>query len=270
MSRGEWCVVLGASSGTGAAVGRALALSPGLHVYGAHRGNHPQGAAALVDEVRGAGRRCHLDVADAAPAEQADMLCAALREREGPGAVRFFVHSIANASVSRLAIEREVHPKQVHKTFDSMAHSFVWWTQALLRHELLAPGARLLALSNPMVGQVLRGTAVIAASKAALHVYVRHLAAELGPLGYRVNTLTFGAVMTNALRTTIGSDDAPRFQRAVSRAVPARRLATVEEVGRVVSFLASDAADFFNGADIDFTGGETSALLDRIVFPEDS
>jgi len=262
-------VVLGASSGTGASVGRALARDPGLHVYGVHRGNHPAGAAALADAVRAEGRQCLLDVADAAPPETADALCLSLRERIGPRGVRFFVHSIANASVSRLAIDRPVHPKQVQKTFDSMAHSFLWWSQALLRHELLAPGARLLALSNPMVGQVLRGTAVIAASKAALAVYVRHLAAELGPLGYRVNTLTFGAVMTHALRTTIGRDDAPRFQATVARAVPARRLADVDEVARVVSFLAGDAAEFFNGADIDFTGGETSALLDRLVFPED-
>ncbi len=265
----SWAVILGASSGTGAAIGRALAREPGLDVYGVHRGNHPDGAAALVDEVRGRGRRCILDVADAAPPERADELCAGLRQRVGPGSVRLFVHSIANASVSRLAIDKPVHYKQVQRTFDGMAHSFVWWTQALLRHELLAPGARLLALSNPMVGQVLRGTALIAASKAALGVYVRHLAVELGPLGYRVNTLTFGAVMTTALRRTVGGDEAPRFEATVAGAVPAGRLATLDEVARVVSFLASDAADFFNGADLDFTGGETSALLDRLTFPEE-
>lgn len=265
----SWAVVLGASSGTGAAVARALATSPGLHVYGVHRGNHPAGAAAVTDDVSRLGRRCHLEVADAAPPEHADACCAALREREGPRCVRVFVHSIANASVTRLVVDRAAHPKQVQRTFDAMAHSFVWWTQSLLRHDLLAPGARLLALSNPMVGQVLRGTALIAASKAALGVYVRHLAVELGPMGYRVNTLTFGAVMTTALRRTVGEGEAPRFETTVAGAVPARRLATLDEVARVVSFLAGEHSDFFNGADIDFTGGETSALLDRLTFPED-
>ncbi|MEZ4433961.1 MAG: hypothetical protein R3F65_16265 [bacterium] len=51
------------------------------------------------------------------------------------------VHSIANASYGRFAsLDRaQFHHKQFEKTFDSMAHSFVYWTQALLSRELLAP-----------------------------------------------------------------------------------------------------------------------------------
>ena len=49
--RGSWCVVLGTSIGTGAAVARALARDPGLDVFGVHRGNHGSEAGLLGCEV---------------------------------------------------------------------------------------------------------------------------------------------------------------------------------------------------------------------------
>ena len=66
-----------------------------------------------------------------------------------------------------------------------MAHSFVYWVRALVRSRLLAPGAQLLALTNAMNDSSLANLAAIAASKAALETYVRYLAWELGPKGYR-------------------------------------------------------------------------------------
>lgn len=270
----RWALILGASSGTGAAVARAVAEDPALSlsVFGAHRGNHPEGAAAVEAAVRSAGRRAHLRVGDAGSAEGAEAGADELLSVAGPRSVSLFVHSIANASVGVLTAESggtlpAVTPRQAHKTFDSMAHSFVWWTQALLSRDLLAPGARLLGLSNPMVDQAVRGTALIAASKAALEIYVRHLARELGPRGHRVNLLKFGAVVTEAMRKTFDGPALDRLQAAVTRAVPAGRLLTAEEVARVVCVLSGEAGAFFNGATIDFTGGETQSLLDALVFP---
>lgn len=272
--RGErWAVVLGASSGTGAAVARAVATDEalGLSVFGAHRGNHPEGAAAVERAVRQAGRRIHLRVGDAGTADSAEAGADELLALAGPRSVALFVHSIANASVGVLTAGSDgglpaVTPRQAHKTFDSMAHSFVWWTQALLARDLLADGAHLLGLSNPMVDQAVRGTALIAASKAALEIYVRHLARELGPRGHRVNLLKFGAVVTQAMRRTFGGPALDRLQDAVTRAVPAGRLLTAEEVARLVCVLSGEAGRFFNGATIDFTGGETQSLLDALVF----
>ena len=73
-----------------------------------------------------------------------------------------------------------------------MAHSFIYWVQELVAQDLLAPGAQLLGLSNPIVDQVVSGTVLVAATKAALEIYVRHFARELGPRGYRCNLLKFG------------------------------------------------------------------------------
>jgi 3-oxoacyl-[acyl-carrier protein] reductase len=262
-----WALILGASSGTGAAIAEAVARDPGLDIFGVHRGNHPDGAAAVAQRVEAAGRTARFYLGDAGTAEGAALGARALLEAAGTRSVRLFVHSIANASVGRLASggADQLRPYQFQKTLESMASSFVYWTQELLSHDLLAPNARLLGLSNPMTDTVLRGTALIAASKAALEMYVRHLAHELGPRGVHVNLLKFGAVITPAIERTLGAARLDSLQRMLRRAVPAGRVSSTGEVARFVSVLSGDAASWFNGATIDFTGGESQALMERLL-----
>jgi NAD(P)-dependent dehydrogenase (short-subunit alcohol dehydrogenase family) len=267
---GAWAVILGASCGTGAAVARAVARDPGLHVFGAHRGNHPDLALSVEEDVTAVGRTCRFRKGDAGTAEGAAEGAAELLSAAGPRSVKLFVHSIANASVGRLASSGpdRLHPRQFQKTMESMASSFVYWTQELLALDLLAPGARLLGLTNPMGDAVVLNTALIGAAKAALGVYVRHLAHELGPRGYRANLLQFGAVVTPAVEKTFGSG-VSRLRSVVERAVPARRLATLEEVAKFVTVLAGDSAAWFNGATIDFTGGETQGLMNALLYDKE-
>ncbi len=266
-----WVLVLGASAGTGAAVARALAAAPGWNVFGVHRGNHAEGAAEVERDVRAFGRRVHLRKGEAGTHEGATLGAAELHEVAGPRSVRMMVHSLANASVGRLAGGKRAHltPRQIEKTFASMAHSFVYWTQALLERDLLAPGAHLLGLSNWMEDSVLRGAPLIAATKAALAIYVRHLAHDLGPRGYRVNLLKFGGVFTPAVEKTFGAERMERLRRVLTRVSASRRMSTLEEVGAFVSVLAGDTAARFNGATIDFTGGESLALFDALMHFED-
>src|SRR5262249_24653414 len=145
------------------------------------------------------------DARSAAAAEaEADALLASL----GPQSVRVFVHSIACASLGQLAVAPSpLSERQIHSTFDAMAHSFVYWAQALVARDLLAPGSRLLGLSNPLVDSLVRNSGLINATKAALEMYIRHLAFELGPLGHRVNLLKFGAVATPASQKTFPAWD---------------------------------------------------------------
>ena len=262
-----WAVILGASSGTGAAIAEAVAADPGLHVFGVHRGRYQGQADAVEATVAAAGRRAVMRIADAGTWEGAQSGADALLAAAGPGSVRLFVHSIANASVGRLALPagERLHPKQLEKTFTSMAHSFVYWVQALLDRDLLAPSARLLGLTNPLDASILRNSGAIGPAKAALESYIRHLALELGPLGHRVNLLRFGTVMTPAL-THVFDDEALKAMEAIhARMIPAGRMCTVEEVARFVGLLCREEAAFLNGATLDFTGGMTQHLLDLVL-----
>jgi NAD(P)-dependent dehydrogenase (short-subunit alcohol dehydrogenase family) len=263
----EWAVILGVTGGSGSAIARAVARDPGLEVFGVHRGNWPEAARALEDDLAPTGRRLHLHLADAGTGEAAEAGADVLLQTVGPGKVKLFVHAIANASVGRLVSdpEHKLDRRRIEKSFSSMAHSFVYWAQALVERDLLAPEARLLGLSNPMDDSVVAGTAVIAATKAALGAYVRHLAHELGPRGHRVNLLKFGAVTTQAVRRTFGEQGVARLRQVLEQAIPARRLCHPDEVGRFVSVLAGSAGAWFNGATIDFTGGEFQGLMNLLV-----
>lgn len=263
----EWAVILGCSAGTGAAIARAVSRAPGLAVFGAHRGRHPEEAERVAADVAANGRRAVLWVADAGTAEAAKLGADALLAAAGPRRVKLFVHSIANASLGRLASgERDqVVAKQVSKTFDSMAHSFLYWTQEMLERDLLAPSARLLGLTNPLHETLLHNCGLVSASKAALEIYVRHLAFELGPRGHRVNLLKFPTVITPAVEKVYAPDVLARLEEAHRRMIPAGRMCTLDEVAGFVAFLAGDGAEWFNGATIDFTGGMTQSLLDLVL-----
>lgn len=265
-ANGEWAVILGVTGGTGGAVARALAYSPGLHVFGMHRGHYPEQAREVARAVEEAGRLCRLRQADAADREAIGEAADEIRSLAGPRSVRVFAHALANASYGHFVIEgrKRLEPEHFRKTHEAMSDSFVFWTQALLDRDLLADGARLIAFSNPMVDSVVIGWGLVSAAKAALEQYVRHLAHEMGPQGYRVMMLKFGLVDTVAVRRAFTPDDWTRVRNEIAAGTPARRLSTVEEVARVVSALAGPEGDWFHAATIDLTGGQTGALLDRV------
>lgn len=267
MSEGQWAVILGASSGTGAAIARQVAQRPGLHVFGMHRGRYLEQAAEVERQVLATGRRMVMVRGDAGTPEGAARGADALLAAAGPRSLKLFVHSLASGSVGRFVSggDEQLHPRQLARTFDAMAHSFVYWAQALKERELLAPSARLLGLTNPLTESLLNNCGAITAAKAALEIYVRHLALELGPLGHRVNLLKFGTVMTPAIRHVYAPDVLARLEEAHRQMNPAGRMCTLEEVARFVSTLVGDDTEWFNGATIDFTGGMTLRLLDIIL-----
>jgi NAD(P)-dependent dehydrogenase (short-subunit alcohol dehydrogenase family) len=269
-SRDRWAVILGVSAGSGAAIARAVARDPGLNVFGVHRGHFPDEAKALEEELRGLGRRVVLHVGDAGDVDGALAGAALVRDTAGPGNVRLMVHSLSGASLGHFLspLGSALSPRQFERTFNYLAHSFVYWTRALHDQGLLAPGSRILGLTNLLHDSLLHNCGLIAAAKAALQVYVRHLALELGPEGHRVNLLKFGSIVTPALARMLGPEGVARLEGSMREMIPAGRSCTFEDLGRIVAFLARDEGEWFNGATIDYTGGMTLRLLDIILQPE--
>lgn len=87
--------------------------------------------------------------------------------------------------------------------------------------------------------------------KAAVIGMTRHLAAELGPRGIRVNCIAPSQTHSPMLDSALSKED----QRKLSEKVPLRRLGTVEEQAEVIYFLCSRASSYINGAIIDVNGG---------------
>jgi 3-oxoacyl-[acyl-carrier protein] reductase len=95
------------------------------------------------------------------------------------------------------------------------------------------------------------GEAHYAASKAAVLALTRVAALELGPCGITVNAVCPGYVLTELGAGTRTDRDVAEW----SAASPLGRLATVEDVAGVVSFLASDDGAYLTGQALDVSGG---------------
>jgi NAD(P)-dependent dehydrogenase (short-subunit alcohol dehydrogenase family) len=100
-------------------------------------------------------------------------------------------------------------------------------------------------------------------SKGAIAAFTSALAAQYGPLGIRVNTLTPGIVDTPVLATVseriakaTGVAAAAGGGRAArERTVPLRRFGSAWDVANAAVFLASDEASYVSGANLVVDGG---------------
>ena len=100
------------------------------------------------------------------------------------------------------------------------------------------------------------------AAKAAEIGMSKALAMELAPLGIRVNAVAPGSIVFPGggweRRTREDPDGIAAFLRAD---LPLGRFGRPEEVGRVVAFLASDAASLVLGACLNVDGGQSRSLF---------
>jgi len=81
-------------------------------------------------------------------------------------------------------------------------------------------------------------------AKASLESSVRYLAANLGPMGIRVNGISAGPIKTIAASGISGFGKILKF---VETQAPMRRNVTIDEVGNVAAFLLSDLASGITG-----------------------
>lgn len=95
------------------------------------------------------------------------------------------------------------------------------------------------------------GASAYACSKGAVITFTRSMAKELGPQNIRVNSLCCGLIST----TFHDTFSKPEARKNMQAGTPLRREGSPAEVANTVSYLASDAASFIHGTNIDVNGG---------------
>jgi enoyl-[acyl-carrier protein] reductase I len=110
-----------------------------------------------------------------------------------------------------------------------------------------AGGGSIFTLSYLAAERVVEKYNVMATAKAALECNVRYLAAEFGPANIRVNAISAGPLRTLAASAVKGLS---AFREIMEERAPLRRNVTLEEVGNVGLFLASNLSSCVTGETI--------------------
>ena len=95
------------------------------------------------------------------------------------------------------------------------------------------------------------------ASKAAVNVLSKAMAAELGPDNIRVNAVAPVMSPTGMFTLFSGVPDTPENQKKFLANIPLGRLATPADIAKACVYLASDDADFITGVEFPVDGGRS-------------
>jgi NAD(P)-dependent dehydrogenase (short-subunit alcohol dehydrogenase family) len=264
-TRERWALILGASSGFGAAAGRSLA-GAGYPIIGVHldlRGTIAN-AQQVRDEIAATGVPAVFHNVNAADEAKRHGVVDATRqlfeERRAQGKdpfVAVVLHSLAFGTtlsyVTSNPDEKEVSQKQLEMTADVMAHSLVYWTRDLFHAGLLADGSRVFAMTSEGSSRAVPTYGPVSAAKAALEAHVRQLALELIPHGITVNAIRAGVTDTPALRRIPGYEE---LRRTAEERNPGGRLTRPEDVGEALVALASPRLHWMTGNVLGVDGGE--------------
>ncbi|HJN76836.1 MAG TPA: SDR family oxidoreductase [Myxococcota bacterium] len=243
-------LILGASSGFGAASARAFARA-GHDVFGVHldRKSTMPLAEAVATDVEAEGRRCRMFNVNAADADRREEVLAELVDED----IGVLLHSLAFGSLRPFTGERPLQPKQLTMTLEVMAHSLVWWARGLVGQGSMKAGGRIFSMTSSGSIVVLPSYGAVSAAKAALESHTRQLAVELAPLGITANSIMAGVTDTPALQKIPGKET---LIGLAARRNPGGRLTRPEDVADALVELSRPGLAWMTGNVIRIDGGE--------------
>ncbi len=235
---GKTALVTGASRGIGRAIARKLAEA-GCHVA-VHYFNSSDEAEKLCGELKSLGVKSFTIQGNVADPESAKGIVEAFRAQFDRLDIL-----VNNAASGVLKPAMDMTLKHWRWCMETNALSLNVLCQA--SKDLFRPGSRVLVLSSLGSHRAIPNYAFIGASKAALESLVRSLSLELAPLGVTVNTISAGAVDTDALKYFPNREQLLAETRAKSLA---GRELKPEDVANVAYLLCLPEAEMIKGQTI--------------------
>jgi NAD(P)-dependent dehydrogenase (short-subunit alcohol dehydrogenase family) len=244
---GRDALVIGAGAGIGRAAASALAAH-GASVTCADR--DLEAAERTAHEVGGSA--CEVDVADPAAVN-------ALSERNADADILVFTPA---TNVKRRLTDYS--DEEFTRIIDVNLRGAFNLVRAFGRTMGEQGHGSIVGVSSIRAMVVEPGQGIYAASKAGVIQLLKASAAELGPLGVRVNTIAPGVVETPMTAPILS--DQPRYE-AYAEHTALLRWAQPSEIAGAIVFLSSDAASYVTGTVLTVDGGWT-AIDGRYERPE--
>jgi NAD(P)-dependent dehydrogenase (short-subunit alcohol dehydrogenase family) len=256
----EWALILGASSGFGAAAAIELARH-GMNIFGVHLDRQATmiNVQNLIKEIKHTGAKTVFYNINAADSIKRNETLDDIQEQFGndsSSTVKVLLHSLAFGTLKSFIAKKQedaITQAQMEMTVDVMAHSLVYWVQGLLTRNLIKRGGRIFGMTSSGGHTAMPFYGAVSAAKASLESHIRQLTMELGPLGITSNAIMAGVTDTPALRKIPGN---VKMVEAARLKNPTGRLTTPEDVAKAIVLLSSEEASWISGNVLGVDGGE--------------
>ncbi len=240
---GKVALVTGAARGIGRATARRLAAAGcdvAVNYY-----NSGDEAEELVAEIHRLGRRAVAIKASVGMPDSIQELFAEFRNA-------FDRLDILVSSAASGVLKPVLEMSLKHWRWTMETNAFALPALAREAVPLMTGGGRIIAISSLGASRAMPDYGFVGASKAALESLVRSLAQELGPRGFRVNTVSAGVVDTDALKQFANREE---LLADYARRSPAGPVLTPEDVAGAVYLLCLPEAAMVNGHTLVVDGG---------------
>ena len=159
---------------------------------------------------------------------------------------------INNAGIGHYETFQRTSVQKAKELFDINFFAPYLISQLVLRKMILQKGGAIVNMSSIAAMDVNEGDSVYGAAKAALNLWTKDFAAEVGRFGIRVNSVAPGPVDTELLKDNHLKKLTPS---SITEKSAMGRIADVREVANIVYFLSTNEASYINGEVIRVDGG---------------
>jgi len=246
---GKAVVVTGGGRGIGRGIARAMARC-GADVVLAGRSEEP--LRDMAAEIVALGVRAVVVPTDITHLDEIDRLVQTTMDTFG--AIDCWVNNAGSANASDVGPLMNLTPD----SWDAVVDLNLKWTffcaQAAAR-TMVGRGGSIVNISSRSGSQPCPMTGQYGAAKAGVDSLTATMAVEWGHHGIRVNGVAPGLVPTEESLAPGGSMSKPSRVARQIETVPLRRLGTVDDIGAVCAFLASDESAWVTGETIQVHGG---------------
>ena len=241
---GKVAVVTGGNSGIGLATAKQFAAG-GAYVFITGRRQ-----AELDAAVKQIGKNVTGVQGDVSNLKDIDSLYETVKREKGHIDILF-----ANAGTGEFGPLGAITEEHFDKTFNANVKGLLFSVQKAL--PLLKDGSSIILNASIVSSTGSPALSVYSASKAAVRSFARTFTSDLKDRKIRVNAVSPGVIPSPGYRNSLGLTDEQIKQYTDSAVdkIPLGRTGTLDEVAKVVSFLASDESSYVTGIELFVDGG---------------
>ncbi|MFS0815913.1 SDR family oxidoreductase [Lysinibacillus sp. 1P01SD] len=245
MSKNKIAVITGASHprDIGTAICRRLAAD-GVHIFFTHWHADHNWIGEFKDELLSMGIMCEEMTIGLSETQAAQTILQTVEEKLGVPSI--LINNAAHSTQDGY-VQLDAQTLDQHYAVNMRSTFLLCVEFARLFQKAHFTSGRIINMTSgqelgPMVGEL-----AYAATKGAISAFTRTLAQELAPIGITVNAVNPGPTDSTWMNDEIRKYLLPKF--------PMGRIGSPEDVARVISFLASEEAQWMTGQIIHSEGG---------------